>query len=529
MPAIKQNIDMVNQSVPFSSRLRESGTYLTKLDQDQSKPIPIYIEDVMPITRGYTTVTKLPAFATLSFPTSTEYDRTNIHIIYNQGNELTYLVEDYGKIWIFSQTSKTWVKLYEAIDSSIQYSVFFMKGTTHIFHREMGVWKFGLTFDDFTEVVIPALGGFNPKTTVIAMASALSYLIAVTANEVYWSDPIDETQFDPAAVGSLAGATKVLALRGSVQLVLPITDGFIIYTNVNAIAATYSQNPYNPWIFKEVANSSGAFKQTHVTYKSSLPAHFLWGDYGLMQLSPDSASVIFPELTDYLGGDTIEHFDPITMEISMKVGAELEVKLTYLNARYLALSYGEKGQVFEYILMYDMILKRWGKIKVKHKAVFNLLPPHSTGGVSFEDAELAGIVYHDWEATRFLELLARLSEANFNVGTIGILSDTNELRKIDWLAEDGRGEGVVIFGELAVNRNRLSAISEIELLGILDKNQVNVKVRSTHYNTSWQNAIYVPMYDWFVATSTGKTHEIAIMGRFQLTAVVNKLTYSGVE
>ena len=59
MPAIKQNIDMVNQSVPFSSRLRESGTYLTKLDQDQSKPIPIYIEDVMPITRGYTTVTKL--------------------------------------------------------------------------------------------------------------------------------------------------------------------------------------------------------------------------------------------------------------------------------------------------------------------------------------------------------------------------------------------------------------------------------------------------------------------------------------
>lgn len=528
MPAIKQNLDLL-LDIPFNSRLRQSGVYLSAQDEDKVKPSVIYAENLMPIARGFASTSLRGSFAVFPFPTAEDPSKTNIHIVYNGSNEMSYLMEDFGKLYILIPDTQEWKLLYEAPDSSVRFSVVFLKGTSYIFHREFGVYKFGETFNDWEEVDIAAFEGFDPKSTVIAMTSALSYLIAVTKDEVYWSDPIDETQFDPTATTSLAGATKVLALRGEVQLVLPITDGFIIYTNTNAVSATYSQNPNNPFIFREIANSTGAFNQSHVTYNTSLPVHFLWGDYGLMQLSAQSAEIIFPELTDFLGGDVIERWDYTTDSLVQSTGVEISVKLTYLNSRYIAISYGEFEGIFEYILIYDMNLNRWGKIAVKHKAVFSMLPPHNAGGITFAQTALDGVKFSDWYTVRYIDILAKLSEASFNVGIIGVLSEDNQLQIVDWLDDYERGEGLILVGELAVSRNRISTINEIELYGIMDKNAIDAQVRSTHYNTEWKKLIYVPRYDWFVASTAGKTHEILIKGTMQLTSVVNKLTFSGME
>lgn len=529
MPAVKQNIDMVLEQVPFNSKLRESGVYISAQDQDMSKPKPIYVENLMPISRGYATSTIRESFAVFPLPTYEDPSKTNIHIVYNYSNQISYLLEDFGKVYIFLPDTQTWNLLHSAQDSSIQYSVFFLKGTTYVFHKEMGVYKFGNTFNDWEEVTINGTTDFNPKTTVIAMTSALSYMIGVTHNEVYWSDPIDETQFDPTATISLAGATKVLALRGEVQLVLPITDGFIIYTNVNAVSATYSQNPNNPFIFKEVANSTGAFSQTHVTYKTSLPVHFIWGDFGLMQLGHQSAEVIFPELTDFLGGDVIERWNYDTDQIEVEEGVGISTKLTYLNSRYIGISYGKFEGMYEFLLLYDMILKRWGKMRIAHKAIFNMLPPHMIGGVTFNQAKAEGINFDHWYDVRFVDVLAKLSEANFNVGVIGILDANNNMRAVDWLDDTRRGEGLILFGEIAVSRSRISSLSEVEVHGALVKEDLELRVRSKTYDTAWKDMIYVPRYDWYVANSAGKTHELLIKGSMQLTAVVNKLTYSGME
>lgn len=529
----KQNIDLKTSNFPLLSSLRGRGVYIRGLDVDQGdRPKLYWAENVMPIAEGFVSTSLIPAVSKDAMPPITVHDvpGTNVHIIYNKGGEVTYLMENLNQLIIYVPTLGKWKVIQTISDTGYTFSVFFLKGTSYFFHRDCGLKKFGETFEDIEDVTLSGFTGFDPSATgnVYAMTSVLSYIVAVTRYEVYWSDPIDETNFNPTEPEiSLAGSTQVLSLKGKALMVLPISNGFMIYTETNAVVATYSNNPNNPFVFKEVANSSGVFKPFHVSYKSSIPTHYAWTDVGFMQITPQGAATVFPEVTDFLGSDTLEFMDIDTGEVTKEVGVPIATKVTYLNSRYIAISYGREGEAYDYLLMFDTTLERWGKLKVRHISVFNFLPPQSSGGMMYLDA--ITIPYEDMTTVRFVDIVPILSESDFNVGSIAILAEDYSMHKVDWLNNEGRGEGVLVFSGISLTRNRITDLNEVMLAGEHSPEGTTVRVRSVLYNGGWKDCIYVPSYDWYVNSTTGVSHELMVKGSYALSSLVVKLSYNGLE
>lgn len=536
MPFAKQNIDLKTSNFPLLSSLRGRGVYVGGLDEDkEDKPKLYWAENVMPISEGFASAQYFKVVHENAMPVIDIVDaipRTNVHLVYNALGEVTYLLENMNQLIIYKPKEGVWEVIETISDTGLQFSVFYLKGTTYYFHRDIGLKKFGNTFEaaDIITVTLTGTGDFNGGASgnVYAMTSVLSYIVAVTRFEVYWSDPITETNFHPTVPStSLAGSSKVLALKGEAKMILPITNGFIIYTSTNAVAASYSNNPNNPFIFREVANSAGTFNPFHVAYKTSLPMHFAWTDAGFMQVTPTESASIFPEITDFLGSDTLEFIDLSTGKIRKEVGVNIASKVTYLNSRYIAISYGKENEPYDYLLMFDTTLKRWGKLKYRHIAVFNFLPPNVKGGITYLAS--ATIPYNDWLTLRYVDIIPKLSEGDFNVGSVALLAADYSVVKLEWLNNYGRGEGALIFSGVSLTRNRITEMNEVQLAGEHSQVNTTVRFRSELYNEAWKTAIYVPTFDWYVTGSSGVTHELLINGSFALASVVVKLSHNGLE
>lgn len=530
MRSNKQNINLTEISFPLLSGLMGTGVYIKGLDKEIKPPLAYWLENTMPVKNGLASARYTEVIPGSAMPTlESNYARTNIHLAYNLQGEITYLLECVNRLYLYKPRKNVWEVIASVSDAALEFSVFFLKGTTYFFHRDLGLKRFGLSFNIIEDVNITALTDFDPGAggNVKSMTSVLSYLVGITDSEVYWSDPIDETQFDPTTPTSLAGSSKVLALKGQAKLVLPITDGFIIYTNSNAIAASYTRNPNNPFSFSEVPNSSGVFNQFHVTYKNSIPVHYVWSDTGLLQLTSQSAIPVFPEVTDFLGSDTMERYNEVTNEIDVTTGVSLSSKLTYINSRFLAVSYGLESEIYEVILIYDSTLQRWGKLNVRHKAIFNFVPPDLSGGMLYLDAY--DISFADYANMKFTDVSPRISEATYTAGSFAVLAEDNSIKRVEWLDNIERGQGRVIFGNITLTRNRITEINELELTGVFDPATVKLEIRSLVYNPKWKTTIYVPNYNWFVGASSGKVHEIKLSGGFLLSSIVNKLAHNGFE
>ena len=528
----KQNIDLKTSNFPLLSSMRGRGVYIRGLDEDQdARPKLYWAENVMPVAEGFVSASYRHVVSKDAMPLLIDnIPRTNVHIVYNSSGEVTYVLENLNHLLRYVPDTGKWVVIETVSDTGFSFSIFFLKGTSYYFHRDCGLKKFGETFAEVLPVTLTGIAGFDPAASgnVYAMASVLSYIVAVTRYEVYWSDPIDETNFDPTTpITSLAGSSQVLSLKGAAQMVLPITNGFMIYTKTNAVVATYSNNPNNPFVFKEVANSAGTFNPFHVSYKSSIPTHYAWTDVGFMQITPNGAATVFPEVTDFLGSDTLEFMELATGKITKEVGVPIATKVTYLNSRYIAISYGREGEAYDYLLMYDTTLQRWGKMKIRHVSVFNFLPPQLSGGMKYLDA--LTIPYEDMTTVRYVDLVPLLSESDFNVGSIAILAEDYSVKKLEWLDNQARGEGVLVFSGIALTRNRITDMNEVLLSGEHSPEDTSVLVRSNLYNEDWKTCLYVPAYDWYVNSTSGVSHELMIQGSFALASLVVKLSYNGLE
>lgn len=89
------------------------------------------------------------------------------------------------------------------------------------------------------------------------IASYQNYLVLFNRTTLYWSNPLDFTDFTPAVGGG--GSSKISEARGDIITVQPSTNGLFIYCRNNIIHAAYSGDAANPWIFREVPNSTGVY------------------------------------------------------------------------------------------------------------------------------------------------------------------------------------------------------------------------------------------------------------------------------
>ena len=270
------------------------------------------------------------------------------------------------------------------------------------------------------------------------------------------------TDFKPSlATGS--GSSKLTFVRGAIVAVLPIHNGFVIYTTQNAISAYWSGDGTSPWVFREIPGSSGITNPEHVSYDSNYGSHFAWTTSGLMQVSKEAGVLAFPEITDFLTSGRLEdyigdvnksgqgtceyafrqlssekqiYFNPDAENlIAWSYEGQLKIKVGFVGSRYVAISYGMNERL-THILVYDLALRRWGKLRIDHVDVFQYNRPSE--------------------------------QLNFGVKhSFGILQANGTILSVDFTHSAECTDSVLLFGRIQHSRAQQTTLYSVELDGII--------------------------------------------------------------
>ena len=220
--------------------------------------------------------------------------------------------------------------------------------------------------------------GIDP-TLINGVCSSSGYFIAWDDTRVYWSSTEAPYDFTPSLITG-AGSAGIDGLKGKIKLCKEIGGGFIIYSDVSIISAAYSSNQAIPWIFDVLAGGAGIRKAEAVSADINSQIHFAWTTGGLMAIELHQVKPMFPQLTDFIASGISDKTTSLTAYPTIDYLDEYkEVYAAVISSRYLCISFGTISAPLpnEYPIphltqsfLYDLQLKRWGKLNVDHVQIF---------------------------------------------------------------------------------------------------------------------------------------------------------------
>lgn len=330
---------------------------------------------------------------------------------------------------------------------------------------------FTTTFVSNTGLAIGEIGG---------VAGSNGYLLIWSGLTVYWA-PWDGTSFnyEVYANGEVTGAGSQIPedIKGPITALIPMSGGYIIFTNKNAVAAFYNANNFaSPWIFKEISNAGGVEGFEQVASEGSVGSIYAYTTGGLQRMTLNSAETVFSDVTDFLGSHFIETFDTGLMEFDAgEITAEMFVKLQYCGQRFLVVSYGTYPGIYSYCLVYDLGLQRWGKFRLKHKDCF--FYSYGTEQVELNYNMLGDVTYDQIDPMTYDTAVIQSGNLTYPRQSIAFLCDYGEVKiaVTDWRnVEDSDSEAFVLIGRNQLTRSRLATLHELEMDGLLAGNRVAV-------------------------------------------------------
>lgn len=371
-------------------------TIFSTADPGFEKGVPqvYYMHNCMPTVQGYQSIGYDVAINYIA-PPAVVFD--NVFQLQTPFKNNFLFVPSAGSNYIYSKVTGAWTSTspfpFGTVDANTAVTTAFIHGQTYIYYARYGCF----TYDEEASVLVPVtLAGLDP-TQILGITSANGYMIAISQDAVAWSSLVDPTDFTPSLTTG-AGGGSVNDAKGPLIAPYQITGGFIIYCQYNAVSATYTGNSSFPFIFLEVAGSGGIKTGEQISYHSNMPYHIALNSYGIQEINKTSAKAVYSEASDFFSSKIFEDFDENSLTISSEYTAEQVVtKVRIIQARYLVLSYGINiGQIpprFSHTLVYDLTLKRWGKLRVAHVDCFEWNDPNSfifapPGHIAFQTASI---------------------------------------------------------------------------------------------------------------------------------------------
>ena len=533
---------------PLVSKMRGISIVIPSLDQEKESPQPIWVENIMPTSGGINTVeyteeldSTVVSNLVSEVPelTSPDLRDSRIYTILTQEGDTTYYCVNNLYHFIYQPETNKWEVAENPTslsNSTTGASVFNYKGRSLIFHPSLGLISYVLVAGEFVKLVEP-LSGISPAT-IVSATSFGAYIIFADSNTIYWSSPLSGNtqgsvvEFNPGNLTLTgAGSSKALDLLGDILLLVGSPQGFYVYTEVNCIFAASTKQPSNPWFFSNVKNIAGGFNYNLVTHVNKAGIHFNWSDTGLVQVSQSEGQQQFPQITEFLTGTIWEDYNPSTKSIDVQKGATFEVKLKFLNGRYLCISYGKYSFPKEYILVLDTALQRWGKLKVDHIDIFDFIPPKRIiqAGSEFQDnlVEDGSDDYDQFLGFPYRTYLEKGYESNFRAMNIGILKPDFTTLNADFSEQTTQGDGLLIYGGISLTRSRLSQLNNIKLAGIYDPSLLTPEVKTPDTSSLWYSSFRDDLEDDYKIQTVGKEHLLKLEGKFQLSTIVVSVTQLG--
>lgn len=448
-------------------------TIFSTIDPGYEKEVPqvFYMHNVMPTVEGYqsigydTAIAAQPGggivtggFGFFSFgksgfgvtgASSFVYDRIYTLQTPDQNNFL--FVPASGLNFIYDATIG-WASVSPfpagQVPNDVQVTTAFVQGQTYIYYANFGCY----VYDDIGKTLVPTpLLGLDP-TQIIGICAANGYMIAVSNNAVAWSSLTTPTDFTPSIITG-AGGGSVNDAKGPIICALQITGGFIIYCQYNAVGATYTGNSSFPFIFLEVAGSGGLTSTDQISWHSNMAVHVQMGSYGLQEVTKSGSKAINPEISDFISSKLFEDFNETTFTFtSTYLTSQLSYKIVVIEARYLVISVAVQAPTYTHAFVYDLTLKRWGKLKITHSACFEWNDPNLYGQTTY--GALSNTTYGQLAGTTYGELNTAQQSVVQPKKSMAFLQADGTVLLVNFDFAENTSDGVFMIGKFQFQRRK---------------------------------------------------------------------------
>jgi len=455
-------------------------------------PGAYYCHNVMPSIDGLESVGYL---STIPAPAPAVVTFSDVRVIYGNVRTRLYLgFTSDGDIYVIKSGTSVWLKLASTTATPVNdITVGTVNGVSYIYYKSVGCYIYNEATDTIDSI---ALTGINLVNTIGVVASS-GHLICYTVFDMAWSSTIDPTDFVPSTVTG-AGGGSVSNLGGEIVFALANSLGVIFYTETNNVSGAYTGNTQYPFKLREVASSKGGISLDLVAYEANSVSQFSYSKAGVQSITSQKADLILPEATDFLAGKRFEDFDEGTTDFTVTdLTTTMLKKVKFIASRYLVISYGITE--FTHALVYDVTLKRLGKLKVTHVDCF----------------EYVG------------------AQVEVSKESIAFLLETGEVKVLDFSSPSVTSNGVVIFGKLQFTRNRMTTLQGVEIenvetastFSITDLASLNGKTTSSKAAGTLVSS--VDNMRKYAFHTTAKTHSLLLIGKFSLSTLFITYTLNG--
>lgn len=514
----------------------------------------LYAENVVPLAEGYGSVNYVNRIAaTVNSDFSNMFplrDADENAVLYSPSAGKNYVYDPVAGAWESNTIASIFPTLTLASGSTTpqnaRVSYAYVSGYTFICYSKListtGVdmsimyWEPGtsaLTAATALVTDIPFDAG-----TIDGIASSSGFLIVWSGIEIAWAPwslGLGVFSFNRYYEADLSGAglSTPEDVKGPFRAIVGVAGGFLAFTDKNCIAASYhAQNVAFPWLFREVAGAGGIESYEQLTVEGALGVVYAYTTAGFQKITLNSATQIQPQLADFITGRQYETYDTASHVLTtISSTNDLYTKVTNIGNRYIAISYGLAPLAYEYILLYDLYLERWGKLKFAHVDCFNYVYVPSNSSLTY--AAAAAIMYSDMATDSYGSTRA-VSAGDLVAAphSLGILTANGAIYLANWdtTVKSVGDVGVLVIGRVQVSRSRQTQLNRIEAEGLYSG---NISVIPSYDGRSLNAAIPLVeisrVGDYYLGGTMidCKNFNMAIVGTFDLSTVIVETNTSG--
>lgn len=485
---------------------------------DSNLPQVYYAENVLPTRTGLKSV---GSSVLIPFPFAVPANAYKIFKFSDPTNQnveclLFQDVFSHPNIYFYDSLTQTWYTLANprAPFSGTVTNVFVLNGLVHVaqsgfalvgVHSEASLHTLNTTTRVFTDCALS-----NMPVRFDQLFTANGYVIGYDSSltqQLYWSSVISPYDFSVSLLTG-AGGGGVQGLSGPIEAYAVVQNGFILFSDNNAVAAVYSGNSRYPFNFAAIAGAIGSNTFNPVTslaprsvdQSGALGYCFVFTTKGVQEVTLRSAQNMFPEALDFMNTEIVEYFDAATN--------------TFNEA--------PKSSTYSYtILFVRTVLQRYTLLV--YKLLFNSVPTYYA--MVYDQA------YQRWGKIKFTSEPRDILEYNSRICWFDTSCRINQLDFTD-TATDG---GVLVFGKLQFVRNDLITLQRVDFESVQAADSFSVFDLPTIDGRTFLtpvagytaiNSGFLRSYNFRVA---GLNHSLLIKGKFDLNTLEAEFKKEGLR
>lgn len=536
--------------IEASARAIQGATGTRESAPDYQSAQLIYAENVMPVPNGIRSV----GYSRRVAPTiNTDFDSIfalrdadENTVLYSPSAGKNYIYDDVVGAWITTTHNEVFAPRtvksgYNPANSKVTYA--YVDGFTFVcFSRLLASDDSDISimvWDTTTKTLQPATSLLAnipyPAGEIDGISSSNGHLLIFSGLSVAWAG-FNGTAFDYQiyANGALTGSGWQTPedIKAPITALIGLPGGFVIFTQKNAIAASYhAQSLGTPWVFREIPNAGGLESYEQATVEGSKGTIVAYTTSGLQTISLNSSELDNIEVADFIATRVIERYNLESHSFTRgSTNLDFYVKISNIANRYTVVSYGTYPKVYSFALVYDNALKRWGKLRMVHRDCFYWNYGAITGSLTY--AAMGDIYYSDQLDVSYNETAQQSNFLTAAQHSLAFLKNTGEIVLADWSSSlrDTEDEAVAIIGRVQLTRTSNVQFNRVELEGFTS-GQILIAPSYDGANLSTPRELITIQSDQLLHVAGDmidcKNFNLIVQGTFNLSTVIIEGTTTG--